>query len=134
MALIKPLRPVPKQHRITQVWGNPDERYSAGYHTGTDFSCPIGTRVRAPRSGYVLRSDWDDSYGNYVLIRAWIGGKAFLVAHMSSRAVTQGQRVVRNQTLGRSGDTGMTRLPHVHGEQRHFPFGYRDTEKPDWEA
>lgn len=134
MPLLRPLRPVPRRFPRSQRWGVQHPRYSLGYHTGTDFAVPVGTRVRSPRTGTVIASAYSgDDYGNYVLVRDWTGRKAFLMAHLSKRSVREGQRVVRGQTLGYSGNTGMTTAAHLHAEQRHAPFGFRDNEKPDWE-
>lgn len=135
MSLLPPLRPVHRDIPITQRWGNLDERYTLGYHTGTDFGAPPNTRVRAPRTGRVTHSEFDaENYGHYVIMKDWTGRKAFLVAHLTSRSVQVGQRVKRGQTLGLSGASGWVSAPHVHAEQRHSPFGFRDNEKPDWES
>lgn len=134
MALLRPLRPVHRRFPRSQRWGVEHPRYSLGYHTGTDFAAPTGTRVRSPRTGRVITSTYSGSdYGHYVVVKDWTGRKAFLVAHLSRRAVRVGQRVLRGQTLGYSGSTGMITGPHVHAEQRRSPFGFRDNEKPGWE-
>lgn len=134
MSLPPPLRPVHRDIPITREYGFRDPKYTLGYHTGTDFGAGLGTRVRCPRDGVVTHSEFDpDSYGHYVIVRAQRGGKAFLVAHLTSRAVRVGDKVLRGQTLGKSGASGWVSAPHVHAEQRHYPFGFRDCEKPDWE-
>lgn len=133
MPLLRPLRPVSSDFPINRRWGYRSSDYSLGYHTGTDFAAPTGTRVRSPRTGKVITSGYDTSYGYYVVVKDWLGRKAFLVAHLSRRSVVAGQRVTRGQTLGYSGDTGNATGPHVHAEQRHAPYGFHDTEKPDWE-
>lgn len=134
MAALSPMRPVNKEVPITQRWGVKDDRYTLGYHTGTDFGAPIGTRVRSPRTGRVTHSEFDPAnYGHYVIVRDWTGRKAFLVAHLKERSVSVGQRVKRGQTLGWSGASGWVSGAHVHAEQRHKPFGFRDNEKPGWE-
>jgi murein DD-endopeptidase MepM/ murein hydrolase activator NlpD len=127
----RPKRPVAPRFPISQRWGVEHPRYALGYHTGTDFAAPMGTRVRAPRAGIVIASGWDNSYGNYVHVRA--GKQSFLVAHLSKRSVRKWQPVFRGQTLGKSGNSGMSTAPHVHAEQRRPPFGFRDNVKPGWE-
>lgn len=129
--LLRPARPVARKWPVTRAYGVKGD-YAAGYHTGTDYGVPTGTRVRAARTGVVIHAGWDNSYGNYVVVRDWKGVKAFLTAHMSRLSVRAGQRVVRGQTLGYSGETGNATGPHVHAEQRHSPFGYDDNERPDW--
>lgn len=134
MSMLPPLRPVNRDIPITRRWGYRDEKYTLGYHTGTDFGAPLNTRVRAPRAGTVTHSEFDpESYGHYVIMKDWRGRKAFLVAHLTSRSVQVGQKVTRGQTLGWSGASGWVSAPHLHAEQRHSPFGFRDSEQPAWE-
>lgn len=134
MALPPPLRPVRREFPVTRPFGFEDDAYTLGYHTGTDFGAPLGTRVRSPRDGVVTHSEFDaENYGHYVIVRAKHGGKAYLVAHLTSRSVKVGDIVERGETLGKSGASGWVSAPHVHAEQRHYPYGFRDCEKPDWE-
>lgn len=92
----------------------------------------MGTRVRAPRTGVVTQAGWNGAYGYSVTVRDWTGKKAFLLAHLSKISVRRGQRVVRGQIVGRTGNTGNSRGPHLHAEQRRPPFGYWDHERPSW--
>ena len=123
------MRPVDNRYPITLPYGAKGN-YAAGYHTGTDFGVPVGTLVHAPKRGTVITSAYDNDYGNYVVVRGAFRRKAWLVAHLSHRAVKVGQRVSRGQIIGKSGDTGNSTGPHVHVEQRHPPFGYWDHERP----
>jgi len=90
----------------------------ARYHTGFDFSAPIGTPLRAPASGVVTNagrgpaSGWA---GNYVAIK-YPDGTQSLMAHMSTVSVQVGQSVSGCQTVGAIGMTGRTFGPHVHFE------------------
>lgn len=132
MVTLRPLRPVSRRFPVTNPFGRRGS-YAAGYHTGTDFAAPYGTPVRAPRSGTVVFSGYDSSYGNNVMIKEWTGKKVFLLAHMSSRSVVRGQKVLRGKIVGRVGSTGNSTGNHVHAEQRRSPFGYWEHEKPGWE-
>jgi len=93
------------------------------YHTGFDFSAPIGTPLRASAAGVVLNagigpaSGWA---GNYVAIRH-ADGTQTLLAHMSSVSVSKGQTVSACQSVGAVGMTGRTFGPHVHFEV--YPAG-----------
>jgi murein DD-endopeptidase MepM/ murein hydrolase activator NlpD len=131
MALLRPLRPVRRRFPVTNSFGRKGN-YAAGYHTGIDYATPIGTPVRAPRAGIVLESGWNNDYGNYVLLQGFADGKGYLMAHLSTRAVRKGQRVIRGQRLGRTGNTGNSTGPHLHAEQRKFPYGYWEHERPGW--
>ncbi|GAA1841758.1 peptidoglycan DD-metalloendopeptidase family protein [Microlunatus capsulatus] len=88
------------------------------YHTGFDFSAPVGTPLQAPASGVVTNAGSGSASGwagNYVAIR-YPDGTSSLMAHMSTVSVSVGQTVTACQTVGAVGMTGRTFGPHVHFE------------------
>jgi murein DD-endopeptidase MepM/ murein hydrolase activator NlpD len=93
------------------------------YHTGFDFSAPIGSAIRAPSAGVVTNagigpaSGWA---GNYVAIR-YPDGTQTLMAHMSTVSVSVGQTVSACQVVGAVGMTGRSFGPHLHFEA--YPAG-----------
>jgi murein DD-endopeptidase MepM/ murein hydrolase activator NlpD len=95
------------------------------YHTGLDFSSPVGTPLHAPAAGVVSNagigpaSGWA---GNYVAIK-YPDGTHTLMAHMSTISVSVGQTVSACQLVGAVGLTGRTFGPHVHFEV--YPAGVR---------
>ena len=95
----------------------------ARYHTGLDFSAPVGTQLHAPGSGVVTNagigpaSGWA---GNYVAIKH-SDGTHTLLAHMSDVSVGVGQTVSACQIVGAIGLTGRTFGAHVHMEA--YPAG-----------
>jgi murein DD-endopeptidase MepM/ murein hydrolase activator NlpD len=95
----------------------------ARYHTGLDFSSPVGTPLHAPAAGVVSNagigpaSGWA---GNYVAIK-YSDGTHTLMAHMSTISVSVGQTVSACQLVGAVGLTGRTFGPHVHLEV--YPAG-----------
>lgn len=95
----------------------------ARYHTGLDFSSPVGTPLHAPAAGVVTNagigpaSGWA---GNYVAIK-YPDGTQTLMAHMSTTSVSVGQAVSACQLVGAVGVTGRSFGPHVHLEV--YPAG-----------
>jgi murein DD-endopeptidase MepM/ murein hydrolase activator NlpD len=90
----------------------------ARYHTGFDFSAPVGTTLQAPGSGVVTNAGGGPASGwagNYVAIR-YPDGTQSLMAHMSTVSVRVGQSVSACQVVGAVGMTGRTFGPHVHFE------------------
>jgi murein DD-endopeptidase MepM/ murein hydrolase activator NlpD len=88
------------------------------YHTGIDFSAPVGTPIRAPGSGVVINAGGGPASGwagNYVAIR-YPDGSQSLMAHMSAVSVSVGQTVSACQVVGAVGMTGRTFGPHLHFE------------------
>lgn len=57
----------------------------------------------AAKSGVVLTSTYNSSYGNYVVI-SHANGESTLYAHMSKRLVSEGDKVTQGQTIGPGGD------------------------------
>ncbi len=110
----------------------------ARYHTGFDFSAPVGTPLHAPAAGVVTNagigpaSGWA---GNYVTIK-YADGTQVLLAHMSTVSVSTGQTVSACQAVGAIGMTGRTFGPHVHFEV--YPAGvepgdvYRAVDPMGW--
>lgn len=95
----------------------------ARYHTGLDFSSPVGTPLHAPAAGVVTNagigpaSGWA---GNYVAIK-YPDGTQTLMAHMSTTSVSVGQALSACQLVGTVGVTGRSFGPHVHLEV--YPAG-----------
>jgi murein DD-endopeptidase MepM/ murein hydrolase activator NlpD len=93
------------------------------YHTGFDFSAPVGTPLHAPASGVVTNAGIGSASGwagNYVAIK-YSDGTQTLMAHMSTVSVRTGQTVSACQVVGAVGMTGRTFGPHVHFEV--YPSG-----------
>jgi murein DD-endopeptidase MepM/ murein hydrolase activator NlpD len=96
----------------------------ARYHTGFDFSAPIGTPIYAPTAGVVTHAgtggDAGGWAGNYVVLKH-ADGTQTLYAHMSSISVHAGEKVSGSTRLGRVGQTGRAFGPHLHFEV--YPAG-----------
>ena len=96
----------------------------ARYHTGFDFSAPIGTPIYAPTAGVVVHAGSGGKAagwaGNYVVIKH-ADGTQTLYAHMSSISVQSGAKVTGGTRLGQVGQTGRAFGPHLHFEV--YPAG-----------
>jgi murein DD-endopeptidase MepM/ murein hydrolase activator NlpD len=110
--------PGPQSKNWSGAYG---ERRSGGRtHKGIDVALPVGTPLKAVMDGVVIASGIGSgarSYGEYVQIEHK-GGKSTLYAHMSVRLVKIGDRVVKGQIIGLSGNTGFSTGPHLHFELR----------------
>lgn len=110
--------------------------WMAGYHTGIDYRAPTGTNILSTKRGTVVHAGYGGSYGpaygNYVVIQTWHYGrkKQHLYAHLSKSLVKTGDRVQSGQIIGKSGTTGNTFGPHLHYEERYYPFNYWAHTKP----
>lgn len=120
------------------MWPLPSGGYISCYFGDTDpigaphyaIDCAIagGTPVYAANDGSVVRAQYHDSYGNYVLLDHG-NGQATLYAHMSGLAVGAGQAVSKGQVIGYVGSTGFSTGNHLHFEfrvngQKVNPYSY----------
>ena len=113
------LWPLPGYYRLTSQFGYRIHPITgkAHSHTGIDIPAPGGTSILAAKSGQVVTSAYHYSYGNYVVIDHG-NGNSTLYAHMSSRAVSEGQMVTQGQVIGYVGTTGSSTGNHLHLEVR----------------
>jgi murein DD-endopeptidase MepM/ murein hydrolase activator NlpD len=82
-------------------------------HLGFDLASFTGTPILASNRGKVLFADELGIYGNCVILDHGMGLQS-LYAHLSSIDVKAGQMVEKEQTLGRSGMTGLAGGDHLH--------------------
>jgi murein DD-endopeptidase MepM/ murein hydrolase activator NlpD len=82
-------------------------------HLGFDLASLAGNPVVAANRGKVLYADDLGIYGNCVIIDHGMGVQS-LYAHLSSIGVKVGDMVNKEQTLGRSGMTGLAGGDHLH--------------------
>jgi murein DD-endopeptidase MepM/ murein hydrolase activator NlpD len=126
--------PVPGHRSVTSGFGirlHPVFRVHR-QHNGIDIGAPNGANVVAADSGRVITSDYNSSYGHFIVIsHGTINGvtRTTLYAHLSSRGVRAGANVTQGQVIGRIGSTGISTGPHLHFEVRldggHVdPIGY----------
>ncbi len=84
-------------------------------HQGDDFGTPIGTPLHAMSSGTIAFAGVQGGYGNKVEIQYW-DGTVSVFGHMSSIAVSVGDKVAPGDIVGASGNTGHSTGPHLHLE------------------
>jgi murein DD-endopeptidase MepM/ murein hydrolase activator NlpD len=82
-------------------------------HLGFDLASLAGAPIVAANHGKVLFADELGIYGNCVIVDHGMGVQS-LYAHLSSIEVQPGQTVEKEQTLGRSGMTGLAGGDHLH--------------------
>lgn len=85
----------------------------AGFHKGIDLRADAGTPVLAANAGLVRIAAPLKAHGRTALIDHGQGVMTIYL-HMSSLMVKPGQHVVKGQTIGKVGSTGLSTAPHVH--------------------
>ncbi len=86
-------------------------------HTGLDLRAHYGDPVEATAAGVVTKAERDGGYGNLVEIDHG-NGLQTRYGHLSSFAVSVGQRVKVGQVVGYVGSTGRSTGSHLHYETR----------------
>ena len=126
------LIPVPKpfQIKITQRFGENPALYPTTHgHNGLDYGIPEDTQILAAAAGQVISAGIDAAtaanphvgYGYNVRIQH--DGFSTIYGHLRADGVLvkTGDVVQMGQTIGRSGNTGMSTGPHLHFEVRTGP-------------
>jgi murein DD-endopeptidase MepM/ murein hydrolase activator NlpD len=96
------------------------ERYGprgSGWHSGIDVDAPEGAPVSAAAPGIVVDADWEDGYGNRVVV-AHGRGLETTYAHLAEVTVGTGAFVTESSRLGTIGCTGSCDGAHLHFEVR----------------
>ncbi|NDC82496.1 hypothetical protein EB093_02385 [bacterium] len=96
------------------------------FHNGVDFAAPVGSRIRAAESGYVLVAGEKPEYHGYGRVTVIDHGRrksdgkriSTLYAHQSRIIVREGQMVKQGEEIGAVGSTGYSTGPHLHFEVR----------------
>ncbi|UCG37844.1 MAG: M23 family metallopeptidase [bacterium] len=82
-------------------------------HSGVDIAGSRGTAVKASNAGQVLMVDEFYLSGRTVVLdHGW--GVSTVYAHLDTVSVSEGQFVLRGQSLGTVGSTGRATGPHLH--------------------
>ena len=85
------------------------------FHRGLDIAVPEETAVYAAQDGTVTTAEYDDNYGNYIVIED-AKGHVTKYAHLQSINVSAGQTVTHGTVIGKTGNTGASTGSHLHLE------------------
>lgn len=86
-------------------------------HDGIDLAAPLGTPIKAARSGTVIYAGEQRGYGLIAIIEH-ANGLTTLYAHNRELRVKTGQQVSDGQVIATVGESGRTTGPHLHFEVR----------------
>ena len=96
-------------YRIHPITGVKD------YHKGIDISLPLGTDILSGFDGTVTTADYDDEYGNYIVINDG-KGLEMKYAHCDTLLFSVGQTVRKGEVIATVGNTGDSTGAHLHME------------------
>jgi len=97
-------------------------RKTQGLHgyNAVDYAVPTGSSLVAAADGEVViakTTGWNGGYALYIVISHYNGSQT-VYGHLSAVYVVPGQRVVKGQLIGLTGNTGNSTGPHLHFEIR----------------
>lgn len=123
--------PLPNAVITQNFYENPDyyDLYNLPGHDGVDLAgVPQGTPIGSLAAGIVSRIDYDDGYGNYLMIAHDQLGAYTLYCHASEMLVMIGASVSAGEPIALVGSTGNSSAPHLHLEVREMNAdgSYRD--------
>jgi len=102
---------------VSSLFGPRRVSIGSSNHQGIDISAPHGTPVIAADGGEVIFVGRLGGFGNLIQIRH-DNSHVTYYAHLSSMAVSVGERVYRGQFIGGVGMTGTASGNHLHFEIR----------------
>ncbi|MCW8987057.1 MAG: peptidoglycan DD-metalloendopeptidase family protein, partial [Gammaproteobacteria bacterium] len=82
-------------------------------HTGLDIAAPVGTTIKSPAIGQVIRTGSYFFTGNTVFIDHG-QGLISMYSHLNETHVKAGQQLDQGQPIGTVGMTGRVSGPHLH--------------------
>ncbi|AWG43112.1 M23 family peptidase [Candidatus Borreliella tachyglossi] len=85
------------------------------FHTGIDLAAPMDSLVFCTSYGVVIVVDYNDIYGNFVVVEHKNNIKS-LYGHLNSYIVSKGDVLRTGDIIGRVGQTGRSTGPHLHFE------------------
>jgi len=99
----------PVRGRISSKFG----KRGTGWHNGIDIAVPVGTNVKAPADGRVLKV-WTSENGGRQLLVQHDNGYISGYAHLSKRLFGTGARVKKGKVIAVTGNTGRVTGAHLH--------------------
>lgn len=130
---IPPFNPIPGHFRYSSSFGYRSDPFTGRtkYHSGVDFSMPVGTPIYATGDGVIESVKFElFGYGNQVVVDHGFGYKT-RYAHLKTVNMAEGMKVKRGECIALSGHSGRSTAPHLHYEVLYKgnhvnPYNYYD--------
>ena len=122
-SVIHPLLPVTPGTPITSPFGYRDIGIGTNDHLATDWGGSAGDPIFATMSGQVVKSQYDSSRGNYVIVKHTFDQYYSTYQHNSSNLVNVGDQVSQGQRIANMGTTGDSTGVHLHFAISTTPYG-----------
>lgn len=120
--------PVDSQGYVSFGYRQPGYDFLDGIHRGIDYGHPEREQaiIRSVATGRILdvRDSGDSGYGQHVIAEYEYNGEVYRVyyAHLSEIFVYPNQEILRGESIGKMGTTGLSTGTHLHFEVRIPPY------------
>jgi murein DD-endopeptidase MepM/ murein hydrolase activator NlpD len=94
-----------------------------GKHKGIDIAGKLNTPILSVADGQVVKSYFSNTYGNVVFVKH-PSHFVTVYAHLSTRSVSEGQKVKQGTVIGKMGKTGQATGTHLHFETHQQEWRY----------
>ncbi|MEM1486426.1 M23 family metallopeptidase (plasmid) [Oscillospiraceae bacterium PP1C4] len=104
------------------------------FHRGLDVPMPTGTPIRAGVTGTVLETGYNDTYGNFIVIKDKKGETQVKYAHCDQLKLSAGAEITAGETIiATVGNTGGSTGEHLHIEVKENGEYVNPIYAVDWE-
>jgi len=112
-------------------------------HKGVDFKTPVGTPVRSPFDGEIVRRSWHfATNGNCLDVLEPRSGRHAIFLHLDvvPAGMKPGRKVRKGEVIAKSGNSGRSTAPHLHyqletADRRLLdPFAIHETRRVELEG
>jgi len=115
---LKPFYPLKDSARVAsfgdyRTYVYKGKKVSNSYHLGIDLASTKMAKIKSSNQGEIAFAHFNGIYGNNIIISHGLGLYS-LYGHCSSFLVQKGDIVKRNQTIAKTGKTGMAMGDHLH--------------------
>jgi len=115
---LKPFYPLKDSARVAsfgdyRTYVYKGKKVSNSYHMGIDLASTKMAKIKSSNKGKVVFAHFNGIYGNNIIISHGLGLYS-LYGHCSSFLVQKDDMVKRNQTIAKTGKTGMALGDHLH--------------------
>lgn len=111
----------PLRGKISSYFGQRIDPFTGAfsYHTGIDIKNDLGNPVKVINSGIVIDTNYNDIYGNYIIIKH-SNGITSKYCHLSKILVQKYDNIIKDKIIAEVGSTGRSTGAHLHLEIRKY--------------
>ena len=108
-----------RKYELSSDYGNRSNPFtgSGEFHQGVDLSAHEGSLVYAAGAGRVVEIDYNEIYGNYIVIQH-PGDLLTVYGHLKKSIISLKEEVTSGTIIAIVGKTGLVTGPHLHFEVR----------------